>query len=99
MGSVRSLLFVERIEPKYQLMLAGTAIAAFGITFGYAGSPAVIIAACIVAAVVVGGVFGPQSNGRVVGALGSAPGLDPVGVSASSVPAIEPGPDPDPVVE
>jgi putative MFS transporter len=38
-----SLLFVERIEHKYQLVLAGFGMAVFGIGFGYAGSPALIV--------------------------------------------------------
>lgn len=134
-GSALSLLFVERVERKHQLVLAGLGMAIFGIGFGYAGSPAlivvfgvcytmttymlsnafhiyqaeifpthlratasswvyslsrlssgampfilvpildgqgantlfVVIAACIVVAVLTVGVFGPRSNGVVVG--------------------------------
>ncbi len=136
-GSALSLLFVERVERKHQLVLAGFGMALFGIGFASASSPAAIIffgvgytmatyilsnafhiyqaeifptrlratasswvyslsrlssgampfilvpllddhgastlltiiAVCIVVAVLTVGVFGPQSNGRVVGAL------------------------------
>lgn len=42
-GSALSLLFVERVERKHQLVLAGLGMAVFGIAFGYAGSPALIV--------------------------------------------------------
>ena len=43
MGSALSLLFVERVERKHQLVLVGFGMAIFGIGFGYAGSPALIV--------------------------------------------------------
>lgn len=138
-GSVLSLLFIERVERKHQIVLSGIAAAVFGICFGYAGSAPLIIvfglcftlvsnifsnayhiyqaeifptriratavswtyslsrissgcmpfiliplldhhgvtplflvvAACVITAVVNIGVFGPRTNGRIVGAATS----------------------------